>query len=86
MFILLCLRQHSLGLYRKNSKVEPLLRDPIKDFLSVIEEEKTALAPVGFELGTSRTFNGGVITLIPFATPGDEGLSALPGRRPPHQH
>ena len=43
---------------RKNSKDAPLLRDLIKDTLLLIEEdedeEKKALAPGGFELGTSR--------------------------------
>ena len=36
------------------SKDAPLLRDLIMDTLSLIEENKKALAPGGFELVTSR--------------------------------
>ena len=41
---------------RKNSKDAPLVRDLIKDALQLMEEEeeKKALAPGGFKLGTSR--------------------------------
>ena len=40
--------------HRKNSKDALLLKDLIKDTLMLIEEEKKALAPGGFELGAFR--------------------------------